>query len=44
VEVRTFVIKRKVTKEYLERQAKLRPFGIGTTDDDLRQNVNLTSV
>ena len=23
---------------------KLRPFGIGTTDDDIRQNVNLTSV
>ena len=44
MEVRTFVIKRKVTKEYLERQAKLRPFGIGTTEDDIRQNVNLTSV
>ena len=44
VEVRTFVIKRKVTKDYLERQAKLRPFGIGNTEDDLRQNVNLTSV
>lgn len=44
VEVRTFIIKRKVTKEYLERQAKLRPFGIGNTEDDIRQNVNLTSV
>ena len=44
VEVRSFVIKRKVTKDYLERQAKLRPFGIGTTEDDIRQNVNLTSV
>lgn len=44
VEVRSFVIKRKVTKEYLERQAKLKPFGIGVTEDDLRQNVNLTSV
>ena len=44
VEVRTFVIKRKVTKEYLERQAKLRPFGIGNTEDDIRQNINLTSV
>jgi hypothetical protein len=36
VEVRSFVIKRKVTKDYLERQSKLRPFGIGTTEDDLR--------
>ena len=36
VEVRSFVVKRRVTKEYLERQAKLKPFGIGTTDDDLR--------
>ncbi|TNV82732.1 hypothetical protein FGO68_gene13571 [Halteria grandinella] len=42
--VRSFVIKRKVTKEYLERQAKLKPFGFGTSDDDIRQNVNLTSV
>jgi len=38
------VIKRRVTKDYLERQLKLKPFGIGTTDDDLRQNVNLTSI
>ncbi len=44
VEVRTFTIQRKVTKDYLERQAKLRPFGIGTTEDDVRQNVTLTSV
>lgn len=44
LEVRSFVIKRKVTKEYLERQAKLKPFGYGATDDDVRQNVNLTSV
>jgi hypothetical protein len=44
VEVRSFLVKRRVTKDYLERQAKLRPFGIGTTDDDIRQNVNLTSV
>ena len=22
----------------------MRPFGIGTTEDDIRQNVNLTSV
>ena len=42
--MRSFVIKRRVTKEYLERQQKLKPFGIGTTDDDIRQNVNLTSV
>ena len=38
------MIKRRVTKDYLERQLKLKPFGIGTTDDDLRQNVNLTSI
>ena len=44
IEVRSFMIKRRVTKDYLERQQKLKPFGIGTTDDDLRQNVNLTSV
>ena len=44
VEVRSFVIKRRVTKDYLERQAKLKPFGIGNTEDDLRQNVNLTSL
>jgi hypothetical protein len=36
VEVRTFIIKRKVTKDYLERQQKMKPFGIGTTEDDLR--------
>ena len=44
IEVRAFVIKRNVTKGYLERQEKMRPFGIGTNEDDLRQNVNLTSV
>jgi len=44
VEIRSFVIKRRVTKDFLERQAKLKPFGIGTTEDDLRQNVNLTSL
>jgi len=44
IEVRSYVIQRKVTKEYLERQAKMRPFGIGTSEDDLRQNVNLTSI
>lgn len=44
VEVRSFVIKRRVTKDFLERQAKLKPFGIGNTEDDLRQNVNLTSI
>ena len=44
VEVRSFVIKRTVTKDFLERQQKLKPFGIGATDDDIRQNVNLTSV
>lgn len=44
VEVRSFVIKRKVTKDFFERQAKMRPFGIGINEDDLRQNVNLTSV
>jgi hypothetical protein len=36
IEVRSFVIKRRVTKDYLERQQKLKPFGIGTTDDDIR--------
>ena len=29
IEVRSYVIKRKVTKDYLERQQKLKPFGIG---------------
>ena len=43
VEVRTLLLKRKVTKGFLERQ-KIKPFGIGKTDDDLRQNVNLTSI
>lgn len=43
VEVRSFLITRRVTKGFLERQ-KMKPFGIGTTDDDLRQNVNLTSI
>lgn len=43
LEIRSFVIKRKVTKEYLERR-KIKPFGIGTNEDDLRQNVNLTSI
>lgn len=44
VEVRSFVIKRRVTKDFLERQTKLKPFGIGNNEDDLRQNVNLTSI
>ena len=44
VEVRSFVIKRKVTKDYMERQQKMSPFGIGVSEDDIRQNVNLTSV
>jgi DNA mismatch repair ATPase MutS len=44
VEVRSFVIKRRVTKGFLERQALLKPFGFGTSEDDVRQNVNLTSV
>lgn len=43
VEVRSFLIKRKVTNGFLERQ-KMKPFGIGTNEDDLRQNVNLTSI
>lgn len=43
IEVRSFVIKRRVTKDFLERQQKLKPFGIGTTEDDLRQNVNMAS-
>lgn len=43
LEIRSFVIKRKVTKEYLERR-KIKPFGIGNNEDDLRQNVNLTSI
>ena len=36
LEVKSFVIKRRVTKDFLERQAKLKPFGIGTSEDDLR--------
>lgn len=43
IEVRSFLIKRRVTKGFLERQ-KMKPFGIGTGEDDLRQNVNLTSI
>lgn len=43
IEVRELLIKRKVTKGFLERQ-QIKPFGIGKTEDDLRQNVNLTSV
>lgn len=43
VEVKSFLIKRRVTKGFLERQ-KMKPFGIGGTEDDLRQNINLTSI
>jgi hypothetical protein len=43
VEVKSFLVKRPMTKGYEERK-KIKPFGIGTTEDDLRQNVNLTSI
>lgn len=43
VEVKAFIVKRHVTKDFYERQ-KIKPFGIGVTEDDLRQNVNLTSI
>lgn len=43
VEVKSFLLKRRVTQGYLERQ-KMKPFGIGTSEDDIRQNVNLTSI
>lgn len=35
VEVRALLLKRKVTKGFLERQ-KIKPFGIGKSEDDLR--------
>ena len=44
IEVKAFVIKRKVTKDYLERKQNLKPFGIGNNDDDIRQNSNMTSI
>lgn len=43
IEIKAFLIKRKVTKDYIDRQ-KIKPFGIGTNEDDIRQNINLTSV
>ena len=43
IEIKAFLIKRKVTKEYLERR-NIKPFGVGTNEDDIRQNVNLTSI
>jgi hypothetical protein len=43
IEVKTFIVSKKVTKGFEERK-QIKPFGIGKTEDDLRQNVNLTSV
>jgi hypothetical protein len=43
IEVRTYTVKRLVTKGYLERK-NIKPFGIGKNEDDVRQNVNLTSI
>lgn len=43
IEVKSFLVKRMVTKGIEERK-KIKPFGIGTHEDDLRQNVNLTSI
>ena len=42
-EVKMLAFKRRVTKGYLDRQ-KLKPFGIGKTEDDIRQNITITSV
>ena len=33
-----------MTKGFEERKQLIKPFGIGKTEDELRQNVNLTSV
>ena len=41
--MKSFLVKRTVTKGFEERK-KIKPFGIGTNEDDLRQNVNLTSI
>lgn len=35
IEVRTYVVKRMVTKAYLERK-NIKPFGIGHKEDDIR--------
>ncbi|CDW73487.1 nucleic acid-binding protein [Stylonychia lemnae] len=43
VEVRSFLIKRRVTSGFIDRQ-KIKPFGIGNSEDEVRQNVNLTSI
>ena len=43
IEVKSFLVKRRVTKGFEERK-KIKPFGIGTNEDDLRQNINLTSI
>ena len=43
IEVKTFLVKRRVTKGFEERK-KIKPFGIGNNEDDLRQNINLTSI
>jgi hypothetical protein len=43
IEVKSFLIKRRVTAGFEERK-HIKPFGIGTNEDDIRQNVNLTSI
>jgi hypothetical protein len=43
IEVRTYIIKRPVTKGILERE-NIKPFGIKTDYDSIRQNINLTSI
>lgn len=43
VEIKAFTVKRRVTKGFEERK-NIKPFGIGNTEDDIRQNVNLTSI
>jgi len=43
LEVRSFLIKRRVTQGYEDRK-KIKPFGIGHNEDEVRQNINLTSI
>ena len=43
IETKVYVLKRFVTKEYLERK-KIKPFGFGNHEEDIRQNMNLTSM
>ena len=43
IEVKSFLIKRRVTQGFEERK-NIKPFGIGHNEDEIRQNVNLTSI